>query len=141
MPHQLIARVVSISLLVIALITPAAMADKGPNGGQLIDAAEKYHLELVVSGQELKLFVSDLKDNPISTQGASAKATVLSAGGKAVVDLKPAGPNVLGGSGAFGRSKSMKVDVSLSLPGMAPIVGKFTPFADAAGGSHAGHKH
>ena len=123
------------------LSTPSAFADKGPNGGQLIDAADKYHLELVVSGQELKLFVSDLKDKPVSTQGASAKATVLAAGGKAVVELKPSGPNVLSGKGAFGRSKAMKVDVSLSLPGAPPVVGKFTPLADMAGGSHAGHKH
>lgn len=124
-----------------AFIAPVALADKGPNGGQLIDAADKYHLELVVAGQELKLFVSDLKDKPLSTQGASAKATVLSAGGKAVVELKPSGQNVLSGSGVFGRSKSMKVDVTLSIPGAAPIVGKFAPLADAPGGSHAGHKH
>lgn len=118
-----------------------ATAQKGPNGGQLIDAADRYHLELVVAGQELRLFVSDLKDKPISTQGASAKATVLSSGGKAVIDLKPGGPNSLVGSGPFGRSKSMKVDVSLTLAGSAPVVGKFTPLADAPGGGHAGHKH
>lgn len=124
-----------------ALSTLPASAGKGPNGGQLIDAADKYHLELVVSGQELKLFVSDLKDKPVNAQGASAKATVLSGGGKAVVELKPTGPSVLSGQGSFGRSRTMKVDVSLSLPGEPPVVGKFTPFADMPGGGHAGHKH
>lgn len=128
-------------LLFLALASAHAVADKGPNGGQLIDVADKYHLELVVSGQELRLFVSDIKDKPISTQGAFARATVVAAGGKAVVELKPAGSNVLAGTGAFGRGKSMKVDVSLTLPGVPPMVGKFTPFADLPAGGHAGHKH
>ena len=127
--------------LAIALMPLPAAAKKGPNGGQLVDAADRYHLELVVAGQELRLFVSDLKDKPISTQGASARATVMSSGGKAVIELRPSGPNSLVGTGAFGRSKSMKVDVSLTLAGVPAFTGKFTPLAESAGGSHAGHKH
>ena len=127
--------------IAVAVFPLLAVAQKGPNGGQVIDAADRYHLELVVAGQELRLFVSDLKDKPVSTQGASAKATVLSSAGKAVIDLRPGGPNSLSGSGAFGRSKSMKVDVSLTLPGAPAVTGKFTPLAESAGGGHAGHKH
>lgn len=127
--------------LVVALFPLQAAGQKGPNGGQVIDAAGRYHLELVVAGQELRLFVSDLKDKPVSTQGASAKATVMSSGGKAVIDLRPSGPNSLAGNGSFGRSKSMKVDVSLTLAGAPVVIGKFAPLADSAGGSHAGHKH
>lgn len=127
--------------LAVALLPMLAVAQKGSNGGQVIDAADRYHLELVVAGQELRLFVSDLKDKPVSTQGASAKAMVLSSGGKTVIDLKPSGPNSLAGSGPFGRSKAMKVDISLTLPGAPGVVGKFTPLAEPTGGSHAGHKH
>lgn len=131
-----------VSLAVVgALFANDVAAQKGPNGGQLVDAADRFHLELVVAGQELRLFVADLKDKPVSTQGASARATVVSSGGKTVVELKPGSANSLVGSGPFGRSKSMKVDVSLSLPGAAPVTAKFTPLSDAPGGSHAGHKH
>jgi hypothetical protein len=125
----------------LALNTAMAVAgEKGPRGGHVVDV-DRYHLELVADGQELRLFLSDTKDRAIPAAGASAKATVISAGGKSTVELKPAGENVLKGSGTFARSQTMKVDVVLSLPGSpAPIVAKFQPLA--ASGSHKhDHKH
>lgn len=132
---------VVVASLVNLLAATNVLADKGPNGGQLVDVAERFHLELLVTGQELRLFVSDLKDQPVAVAGGTAKASVIAVGGKASVELKPAAANMLSGSGSFGRSKSMKVDVLLSLPGSPPITAKFTPLADAPGGGHAGHKH
>ena len=122
----------------------AADNEKGPNGGHLVDVADRFHLELVVGGQELRLFVSDVKDRRIPVDGAAAKATVISAGGKSTVALKPAGDGVLKGTGTFARAATMKVDVALTLPGSpTPVIAKFQPLAVSGAHSHdhKGHKH
>jgi hypothetical protein len=120
------------------------LGERGPNGGHLVDVADRYHLELVAAGQELRLYVSDIKDRKVPVNGASARATVISAGGKSQVELKPAGDNMLKGAGMFATSKTMKVDLVLTLAGASsPVVAKFQPLA-ALGDQkheHKGHKH
>lgn len=130
-------------MLMLCLTAVSVMAaEKGPRGGHLVDTP-KHHLELVVDGQVLRLHVADLKDRAVDVKGASARATVISGGGKGLVELKPAGEGTLEGKGAFGRTPTMKVDVVLTLPGEpAPIAAKFTPLAATGGGhDHKGHKH
>ncbi len=109
--------------------TPGTYADgqkSGPNGGQVKDAG-KHHLELVVKENALTVYVSNAKNVKVATKGASGSATVLA--GKVIsnVKLEPSGENTLAGSGTFQPVPDMKVVVSVTLPGHAPIQARFTP--------------
>ena len=144
----MISRFLMVTLLVAGLAASATARseapEKGPQGGHLVDVADRYHLELVADGQKLRLFVTDIKDRKVPVAGAIARATVISAGGKGQVELKPAGENELQGSGTFARTRTMKVDLVLTLPGgAAPLVAKFQPLAATAEQKHdhRGHKH
>jgi hypothetical protein len=116
-----------------------AAVEKGPNGGQLVDAGA-YHIELVVNGKELVAYVSDLKDTKLPTMGATASADVISKGTKSLVELAPAGDNTLKGTGNFAADKSMKVLVRLRMPGKGTVQGKFEPLSDALKAAKA-HTH
>lgn len=98
----------------------------GPNGGQVRDAG-KYHVELVVKDSALTVYVTGNKDAKVATKGASGNATVLAGKGTSNVKLEPSGENMLAGSGGFQPVSDMKVVVSVTLPGQAPIQARFTP--------------
>jgi len=98
----------------------------GPNGGQMRDAG-KYHLELVVRGTVLTLYVTGAKDAQIATRGATGSATVLAGKRTSSVKLEPSGENALAGSGGFQAVPNMKVVVSVRLPGQSPIQARFAP--------------
>ena len=107
----------------------AARADGpaiGPHGGQVRDAG-KYHLELIVKDATLTVYVTGSKDAKVATQGASGSAAVLAGKVTSNVKLEPSGENVLAGSGSFQPVPDMKVVVSVTLPGQAPIQARFTP--------------
>lgn len=98
----------------------------GPNGGQVRDAG-KYHLELVVKDTALTVYVIGNKDAKVATKGATGTATVLASKATSSVKLEPRGENALAGSGGFQPAPDMKVVVSITLPGQAPIQARFTP--------------
>ncbi len=112
---------------------------RGANGGELVDAGP-YHLELVVKGQELALYVLDDKNGKVAVKEAKATATLMSGGSKATIALAPAGDNLLKGSGKFEPKEDMKVLVSLTLAGKAAQQARFTPF-HKEGANQKGHKH
>lgn len=122
-----------IAALAIALSAPAlAHSDskftKGPNGGHLVDAGGgAQHWELVASGGELTLYVTDPEEKPIDTAGGTASAQVLAGGQKADVALSPAGGNILKGSGGFTAVKGMKVILKTQMVGGASYQARFTP--------------
>jgi len=96
------------------------------HGGQL-RMAGPYHLELVVAGELVTLFVTDHSDQPIDTAGASAKVIITSGKKKRyVVILSPAGGNKLSGSGEFKLSKSSTVSVLIAFPDQEPQRANFT---------------
>ncbi len=73
-----------LTLLAAALLaaTPVAAHEvKGPHGGRVVDAGN-YHLELVVGGADVAVFVSDGSDKPVASTGFKAVA-ILNADGKA----------------------------------------------------------
>ncbi len=118
----------AVTVFALALV-PATYADersKGPNGGQIKDAG-KYHLELVVKENGLTVYVIGAKDAKVATKGASGSATVLAGKGILNVKLEPSGENAFAGSGKFAPATDMKVVVSITLPGQAPIQARFTP--------------
>ena len=98
----------------------------GRNGGQVKDAG-KYHLELVVKGAALTVYVTGAKDAKVATKGATSGATVLAGKNTSTVKLEPSGENALAGSGSFQPAPDMKVVVSVTLPGQSPIQARFTP--------------
>ncbi len=98
----------------------------GPNGGQVKDAG-KYHLELIVKDSALTMYVAGSKNTKVATKGATGTATVLVGKSTSNVKLEPSGENVLAGSGSFQPASDMKVVVSVTLPGQAPIQARFTP--------------
>ncbi len=91
------------SFFLVALILMGASGaaahevDKGPNGGQLVDIPG-HHVELVISGTDLILFLSDEKERPVSSQGVqNARAIVQDSGKTWTVPLVAIAPNKLGG--------------------------------------------
>jgi hypothetical protein len=72
-------------VIVIAMALSAGPAfaheAKGPNGGRVVDAGS-YHVELVVGGADIAVFISDGESKPIAPTGFKGVA-ILNAPGKA----------------------------------------------------------
>lgn len=120
---------------VLALGPAAGLAHEekaGPNGGPVQDAG-KFHVELVMKADELRAFVTADKDVKVDTKGAEAVATVLAGKEKATVKLAPAGGNALAGPGRFDPAVGVKVVLSLSMPGEAPVQARFSIAAKPGG--------
>ena len=135
----------ALSFMLILNIAPSLGADQhdhakvGANGGQVMDAGP-YHLELVVKGQELTLYVLDDKNSKISVDGAKASAIVMSGSAKTTILLTPTSGNALKGAGDFQAKEDMRVLLSLTLPGKGTQQARFTPLHKDAG-NHKGHGH
>ena len=71
-------------ILAAALLSASSLAAheiKGPHGGRVVDAGH-YHLELVVGGADVAVFVRDGSDKTVASTGFKAVA-ILNADGKA----------------------------------------------------------
>ncbi len=101
---------------------------KGPHGGHIVDAGGgSQHLELVATGGELTLYVSDQSEKPIETAGGAAEAQVLISGKNYTVALKPAGGNTMKGAGDFSAKKGMRVILKTKNIGGASHQVRLTP--------------
>lgn len=99
--------------------------ERGPNGGQVQDLGGN-HVELVMQGQEIVVYLFDAQNAPIAAEGVVATATVLTSGAQPkTVPLQPAGANVLRGRGELVEQPGLKVVVSLTLPGQRPQIGRY----------------
>jgi hypothetical protein len=76
--HSLKSLIVGTALL--AASQALAHDGKGPNGGRIADAGN-YHVELVVGGTDVAVFVSDGNEKPVAPTGFKGLA-ILNAGGK-----------------------------------------------------------
>ncbi len=130
------------------------------HGGQL-RMAGPYHLELVAKDKELVLYVTDHGDNPVKTEGGTAKATIQIGKGKAgtTVKLEPAGENQMKGLGEFTVKPASVIVVFVKLAGDEAQSARFTPLkpktkaaatkkpaankpaASAPATNHSGHQH
>lgn len=82
------------------LLAGAALAhapEKGKNGGQQVDAGN-YHVEAVVKGNTINVFVTDHGEKPVSTKGFKGTAVLVVGGKPAKITLAPRGENVLTGT-------------------------------------------
>ena len=101
---------------------------KGPHGGHIVDAGGgSQHLELVATGGELTLYVSDQNEKPVETAGGAAEAQVLISGKNYSVALKPAGGNTMKGTGDFAAKKGMRVILKTKNIGGASHQVRLTP--------------
>ena len=130
------------------------------HGGQL-RMAGPYHLELVAKDKELVLYVTDHGDNPVKTEGGTAKATIQIGKGKAgtTVKLEPAGENQMKGLGEFTLKPASVIVVFVKLAGEEAQSARFTPLkpkakaaaakkpaankpaASTPAPNHSGHQH
>jgi hypothetical protein len=67
---------------------------KGPNGGMVADVPGG-HAELVETASELAVYLTDEDSRSMSSDKASAKATVLAGGKTETLELAPVSPNKL----------------------------------------------
>lgn len=135
----------ALSLPVLAHDDATLDAMATPHGGQM-RMAGPYHYELVTTPGELRVYLTDHGDQPVSSKGVSGNAVVLS-GTKATVPLAPAGDNLLQGRGDFAVSPDTKVVVSLGFPDGSTWQARFTPGAKtmaapaAPPAAHHDHRH
>lgn len=107
-------------LLAFALATLGSTAlahevAKGPNGGPVVDSAG-HHVEMVASGTELVLFLTDEAEKPLASTGAKNPRAIVQDGGKtATLPLTPADPNRLVGTLAQPLGKGARVVVSVTM--------------------------
>lgn len=93
-------RKLSFAALGAALVAGAALAhapEKGKNGGQQVDAGN-YHVEAVVKGNTLDVFITDHGETPVATKGFKGTAVLIVKGKPAKITLAPRGENVLTGT-------------------------------------------
>ena len=101
---------------------------KGPNGGHIIDAGGgAQHWELVATGNELMLYVTDSEEKPVDTAGGKAEGKVLVGGKTHTVAFAPAGGNTMKASGDFAAVKGMKVILKTDGVGGKSFQGRLTP--------------
>lgn len=69
-------------------------AVKGPNGGQAIDD-KGHHIEFTVKGNEVVLYLTDDKDKPIASKGATGRVVIQDGSRQLTVVLAAVEPNLL----------------------------------------------
>jgi hypothetical protein len=111
MKHLILALAIAASPLAAAAHDMA----KGPNGGRVVDSSG-HHVELVVKGSELVLFLTEADDKPLTSAGTkNARAIVQDSGKTATVQLQPAEPNKLVGPLAQPLGSGARVVVSATM--------------------------
>ena len=108
----------------LVLVSPAAAHEgQGPHGGMQVDAGDK-HVELVVEGPKLAVYVTDAKHAALALAGASGRAIVQDGGRTATVALAPAEGDRLVGTADAPLGKGARVVTSLTIAGQ-PVQARF----------------
>ena len=99
---------------------------KGPNGGALVDAGARYHVELVAKGSEdVVVILSDLNDKPVASAGFKANAILIVGGKTQRFALEPADGARLVGKAPVAIPAGTKGAVQLTAPDGATAQAKF----------------
>ena len=118
------------TLVLIATLTLAPVAafahdvEKGPNGGQIVDA-KGHHVEFTTKDSAIVIYLTDEKDAPIKSAGAEGKAIVQDGGKAVTVTLTPTEPNVLNGKLETPLAPGAKIVVSGKLSDGHEILARF----------------
>ncbi len=98
MPTRPVAVLATLVAMLVAVPLANAHAPKvGRNGGPQTNAGA-YHVELLIDGERLKVFVRDHGDKAVATQGFRGTATIVIDGSTRKIPLQPAGDNRLEGA-------------------------------------------
>ena len=114
-------------LLAASLLTAAAHEPrKGPNGGALVDAGARYHVELVAKGSEdVVVILSDAQDKPLPVAGFKANAILIVAGKAQRFALEPAEGSRLVGKAPVAIPAGTKGAIQITAPDGATAQAKF----------------
>jgi hypothetical protein len=115
------------TLAVLLLFTATAYAHgpaKGTHGGPQVDAGD-YHVELVVKGTVLTVYLKDKDDKPVDAKDHKGIGIFVVAGKPQRIELKSAGPNELTGTSAVALPTSLKGTVQITAPGGQTVQAKF----------------
>jgi hypothetical protein len=96
----------------------------GANGGRQVDAGA-FHVEMVVEGPNLTIFVRDHSDRPVATEGFRGAAIVTFDGRAQRIPLAPAGENRLRGSAPVALPERPKGVVQVITGAGASMQGRF----------------
>ncbi len=123
-------RLVYVAILVLAFVGPAAaqhshVSQKGPNGGPVQDVAG-VHLELISSGNVVTVYVLDESNKPISAQGMTANALVVSGADRETLTLKVDGENRLKGETKKPIAGNSSISLTVKTPAGKTGQAKFT---------------
>lgn len=112
--------------IILALAQPALAHENasGPHGGQIVDV-KGHHVEFTVKDTTITVYLTDDKDGPIASAGATAKAVIQDAGKSANISLVPAEPNLLTGTLAAPLSAGAKIVIAGKLADGHEILARF----------------
>jgi hypothetical protein len=96
----------------------------GPNGGQQRDAGS-YHVEILPSGNQLRVFLRDHGERSVSTTGFKGTAIFVVNGRPQRIPLTPAGDNVLQGESASPLPAAPTGAVQIMTPTGSTVQAKF----------------
>ena len=106
------------------LASPAATHEgQGPHGGIQVDAGDK-HVELVVEGANLAVYVTDAKHASVPLDGATGRVVIQDSGRTATVPLAAAENDRLVGTAEAPIGKGARVVTSLTIAGQ-PVQARF----------------
>lgn len=109
------------------MIAGAAFAhapEKGKNGGQQVDAGN-YHVEAVVKGNTIEVFVTDHSETPVATKGFRGTAVLVVKGKPAKIELAPRGQNVLAGTSPVELAAPIRGAIQLTNGSNETVQAKF----------------
>ena len=99
---------------------------KGPNGGALVDAGSRYHVEMIATGgDEVVVVLSDTSDKPVPSAGFKANAILIVGGKTQRFALEPAEGSRLVGKAPVAIPAGTKGAIQLTAPDGATAQAKF----------------
>jgi hypothetical protein len=124
------ARLLIASFLALAPLTAMAQHkhahdEIGPNGGP-VEHLGNSHVELVLKGKAVQVYLYDDNMKPQPAQGAEVTVTVQAEGKRETVKLQVAGANLMQGQGTLEAGKGARTVVALKLPGKPIVQARFT---------------
>ena len=115
---------ITAALAALPVLAAAQDGPKGPNGGMV--SGDGHHVvEMVSTGTELTVFLSE-DGKPVASAGARIGRAIVQDGGKtATVALRPASPNKLVGTLAQPLGAGARVVVSATMPDGHAVQARF----------------
>lgn len=113
-----------------SLLPAAALAHEGARGanGGLIGELGDRHIELLARDGEIRVWVLDAQDRPVSPAGTTGSLIVLAQGRQQTLRLEPGeGGTYLVARGDFRAAPGMRVVANMTFPGLAARQARFTP--------------